>query len=241
MLTEAIMKKIISTFFGLLILAIGNLAIAGPVELVTNGDFETGTLAGWTVSTAGSPSTGININTGTYEPLGPSGTRAPIGGSYDAIFDQGGSGNASIFELLVTLPTTAVVSAIFSWDHVIENHHSSYFLPASEGGSGYGQMFRAQVTDSGGSSLLDVFTSTAANTTFGALASISTDLTGFVNANLGSTIGLKFENAATSYFITSQLDNVSFEIVTAVPEPGLLTLLVIGLAGLFGVRRKQYA
>ena len=232
------MNKFRSLLTGLLLLGTASAAHAGPIELLTNGDFEAGTFAGWSVTSSGGSSS-ASINNGTDLPLGPTGTNAPIGGFYDAIFDQSGPGVATIFELIISLPTTTVTSAIFSWDHIIENHHSSYFLPGSEGGAGFGQLFRALVTDGAGTTLVDAFTSTAVNTTFGVLQNNSVDLTTFVNANLGATIGIQFENRAESWFMTTQLDNASF--LVEVPEPGIFTLLSIGLASLLGFRRKNYS
>lgn len=234
------MNKFRSLLTGLLLLGAASVAHAGPIELLTNGDFEAGSFVGWTVSTSGG-SSGATINNGSYNPLGDTGANAPIGGFYDAVFDQGGPGVATIFDLIISLPTTTVTSAIFSWDHIIENHHSSYFLPAAEGGAGFGQLFRALVTDGAGTTLVDAFTSTAANTTFGVLQNNSVDLTTFVNANLGATIGIQFENRAEAWFMTTQLDNASFLVdVSSVPEPGVITLLCFGLVSLLSFHRKSY-
>jgi hypothetical protein len=56
---------------------------AALVEHIVNGDFETGSFAGWTVQNFGSG--GWFVNDGTFDPEGPGGPLPPIGGSFDVV------------------------------------------------------------------------------------------------------------------------------------------------------------
>lgn len=69
--------KTLKTIIGAALLISGS-ASGMTIEHISNGGFETGTLAGWTISIAGpGPATTV-INDGTINPTGPSNTTAPI-------------------------------------------------------------------------------------------------------------------------------------------------------------------
>ena len=69
-----------------------SLAGAAPIELVTNGDFETGSFTGWTVTDQAGGSGNWFIDTpGSSTPMNGLPTAAnPAGGSFYAVTDQGG-------------------------------------------------------------------------------------------------------------------------------------------------------
>ena len=68
------------------------LAAAAPIELVANGDFETGSLTGWTVTDqAGGSGTWFIGTPGSTTPMSGLPTAVnPAGGSFYAVTDQGG-------------------------------------------------------------------------------------------------------------------------------------------------------
>lgn len=206
------------------------LAHAVFLQHIINGGFETGNFSGWTVTNS-SIATSVVINDGSFDPDGPTGLNAPISGNFDALFHQFGPSTSSLFQQVITLPTQAVVSSVISWDDRIFNHDGP-FAPNQE--------FRVLLESLGGANLLDVFHASGPNFQPGPNAR-SVDVTAFVNANLGASVQLSFENQAQFFYITTYLDNVSWqsELGSPIPEPGTLTLLGLGLAGAGAMRRRK--
>ena len=87
-------------------------------EHIVNGDFETGTFAGWTIVNFGSGS--WFINNGAFDPAGPGVPLPPIGGSFDAVTSQSGPGLRLLSEP-ITIPV-GVSRAVLSWSDRVRNH-----------------------------------------------------------------------------------------------------------------------
>ncbi len=68
-----------------LIAGLGTPVFANPMEQITNGDFETGTFAGWTVTSQGAGSVVINDGTVSFPVAG---IVPPISGNFDAVTTQ---------------------------------------------------------------------------------------------------------------------------------------------------------
>ena len=124
-------NRTIAIIAGLLLAAATSVAHAASVEFFTNGDFETGTLAGWTPISTGS-AFGFTINDGSFFPSGPGGAEAPIGGSFDAISSQTGPGSNILMMQSIAMPTASIISATISWDDRIRNHASDFSDPNQE-------------------------------------------------------------------------------------------------------------
>jgi hypothetical protein len=173
-------------------------------EFIINGDFETGTFAGWNVS--GTNSATWQINNGTLDPAGPGTALAPISGNYDAVSTQSGSGLAMLSEPIVV--PSVVSSAVLSWSDRIRNHAAIYSDP--------GQEWRVLVLDSGGSLIQEVFSTDPGDPlTQPGPNNRSFDLTSLFQSLAGQTVQVSFEQQSQFFFMNATLDNVSLQVETA--------------------------
>jgi hypothetical protein len=87
------------------VIAVAALSVAPPASaaIVTNGDFETGTLSGWQIYNSTPPTGSWFAYTGTVSPLNASPVTAPPQGRYAAITDQGDPGLHILYQD-ITLP-----------------------------------------------------------------------------------------------------------------------------------------
>lgn len=125
-------------------LTIGELAI----ELLTNGDFESGDLSGWEVTQEGSAE--ILLQDGGQNPPGPEGPVPPCSGQYSALTAQSGSSYHRLAQLIEVPSWPAEVT--LSWTHSLAN--SAFIFDQAE------QRFLVRVTDEEGQLIREVFTTT---------------------------------------------------------------------------------
>jgi len=212
------MSKSISYFIlGLLVLAILpsqtiSPAYAAPVEQIVNGDFETGTLAPWTVS--GSPNGLWTINDGTYVPsVGTLLPQPPILGIFDVVSENNGQSITMLGEPF-TVPT-GLTSAIVSWQDRIFNH-APLFDPT--------QRMAVEIRDGAGTLVLGtIFTTNPGdlliqpgpnNRVF--------DITTLLQPFQGQSVRICFVSEATIFFMNFYVDNVSLITDISAPIGGTL-------------------
>lgn len=104
------------------------ISAAPPVDLIANGDFESGAFAPWNIVNTGSG--GVTLNTGAFVPPGPGGALPPITGNFDAVTFQGGPGFHAIRQT-VNVPNN-VFSARLSWNDRVRNHAGLFSDPNQE-------------------------------------------------------------------------------------------------------------
>lgn len=225
-------------------LAIAATAPVSAAELLTNGDFETGTFAGWTVTTL--PNSG-----GTWL-IGTPGAPTPTSGAPTSA--AGGAPHGTSYAVTDQVsPGTYVLSQSFAW----------------AGGSSLTLMFDMFANDWDGGPIVDpaglthfagpnqhvrVDILSAAASVFDTGAGVVTSLiaptvdpqasnpnpfTPYVFDLSGLAAGtyqLRFGAVDTEFFLHMGVDNVSLQ---AVPEPASLALLGLGLAGLAATRKRR--
>ena len=116
----------------LAVFALGTLlaksALAVPGQLITNGDFETGSLGGWTVTDqAGGSGSFFSSTPGNPAPLSGEPTAPnPLGGSFYAVSDQTGPGAHALTQSF-TVPAGAT-SVVLSYQMFVNDYDGGPFV-----------------------------------------------------------------------------------------------------------------
>ncbi|CAA9892562.1 conserved exported hypothetical protein [Candidatus Methylobacter favarea] len=224
------------------------LASAAPIQLITNGGFETGTFASWTVTDRSAAGRGGSWFIGTDDITTLSGhpTVGPAAGSFYAVTDQVRTG-AYVLEQSFTIPVD-VTSVVLSFDMFRNDWDSGPFVNAAglDDTAFPNQHARVDimtaVAGAFSTSLVDVVANLVApGVDAGADPNPYTaypfDITGLVAP--GTTYKLRFGEVHNRSYFNQGVDNVSILAdVAQVPEPATLALLGVGLAGL-GFTRKR--
>ncbi len=221
---------------------------AGFTQLLTNGDFESGTFNGWTVQNHnGSMFSNVDwkIDTpGTDTPISGNHTMGNVAnnGSYYAVADQSGIGTQALLQSF-TVPVN-VASLTLTFDMFANNYKP-------DGTTNANQQARVDILSASADALStspgDIVGTYYVGADSGAnphaFTSYSHTLTGLT---AGTTYRLRFYGAANERNLNIGVDNVSIRAeisdVSAVPEPSTLTLLGVGAIGLVGYgwhRRRQ--
>ena len=219
--------------------------MAAPIELVTNGDFETGSFTGWTVTDqAGSFPRGWFIDTpGTATPLSGLLTEAnPAGGSFYAVTDQDGEGSHSLTQTIV-VPVSSQV--ILSFDYFVNDWNGAGPLGNVLDFNIAPTQFATADILTAGAGPFDTGAGVVANLVYAggdtppnAYTTFLLDITSLVGG--GGTFQLRFAESDNQFFLNFGLDNVSV-LATPVPEPGTFGLLAAGLAAAVGAYRRRRA
>jgi len=184
------------------------LIVCGPAGckaagcLVVNGDFETGTLAGWTVT----DSTGNGmwtINDGTFIPASGDGPFPPCAGNYSAITDMGGAGIRTLYQ---DVAVPAAASATLRWIDMIHNHAGSFVDP--------GQEYRVEVRNPADDSLLAIVSSTnPGDVAIQPCTARCTDISAFA----GQTVRIAFAEEDNFNYFNVHLENVCITLNDSCP------------------------
>lgn len=177
-----------------------------PVNLVVNGDFETGTFVGWTVINSGSPG-GWSINNGTFVPPGPGGALPPISGNFDAVSFEIGPGVRTIKQI-ITVPT-GVFSAKLSWNDRVRNFDGVFADLRTE--------WRVRFLDTLGTEVAEPFSTLPGDPLIQVGPNArAVDVTGLLKSRGGQNLVLSFEEQDSFFFFNATLDDVKL-LVSVLP------------------------
>jgi hypothetical protein len=226
------------------VLCFASVANASPIELINNGNFETGTFAGWTNTTLAGSIAGSGIFIDAPGSTTPVSNHTTIGsaanGSFYAVSDQNGFGTHSLMQSFTVDPS---VSVFLAFDLFANDYDTGPILNAAglTHLMGPNQHVRVDIL-SNGSGAFDTGAAVLANFYLGvdagadphAFTSYLFDITSVVGG--GGTFLLRFAEVDNQLFLNMGVDNVSIQ-ADAVPEPATLLLFGTGLAA---VARRRF-
>jgi PEP-CTERM motif len=211
---------------------------AAAANLIVNGDFETGTYAGWTTNVEAR--SGGNLSIEAYDGVAPISGRAyapnALGGEYFSITDQTGPGAYSLTQSFTLATSTKIV---ISFDMFANNWSGVNINNGRLSSAGANQ-----------NAVVDILTGTAGAFTTNALDIVATlygpgsdpifgtnPWTSYsTTLMLGAgTYQIRFAEADNQLFFQQGVDNVS---VSAVPEASTWAMLIAGF-GLVGVAARR--
>lgn len=231
--------KVLRINFALGMVLVSGLASAAPVQLLSNGGFETGNLTGWVTSGLGTtgtcPSQGRDWNVSSLpSATGCSEAGSPVSGVYAAyVMNDGGFANTTYTLSQSFVVSSGLTAAALSWsDSSVSNY------------SGAARLFFVDILK-GTTLLANIYTYSVPLTDFDAgWNARSFDISSLLLANVGNTLTLRFSNSIPSVWTGPAglgVDEVSLLAnVSTVPEPATLFMLGLGLSGIvFSKRHKR--
>lgn len=230
-------------------LTFGFPVFSAPVELITNGGFETGNFTGWTINdlTGGSGSFFIDDGDG-FTPSSSGSTVGPATGAFYAVSDQTGPGTHALSQAFTV--SGPVTSAILSFDMFINDYGSGpvidpigldHTVPSNQHARVdiLGSSPSAFDTRLGGAGVLaNYYIGNDGSTNPHTYINYLIDITSIVG--FGGTFTLRFAEVDNQGNFNQGIDNVSIQ-VSNVPIPAAVWLFGSGLIGLVGMARRKKA
>lgn len=224
-------------------------ALAAPAlsaELLINGNFETGTFAGWTNATLPSSRGNRSIDApGTNTPLGNLPTAAnPLGGSFYAVSSQTGPGGYAMSQAFTLAANTGSAQLSFQMFNRNTNTNTTINPAGITLLSGTNQHARVDILTAVASAFSTLPGDIVASLFLGAdpgtgvqpWKNYSFDLLG-LGLTAGGSYQLRFAQVDNVGFFNQGVDNVSIT-TTAVPEPASWALMITGF-GLVGAAARR--
>lgn len=169
---------------------------ADSLQLIVNGDFETGDFTGWTVVDH-SYGTWV-INDGSYLPGSGDPAMAPCAGNYGVLTDETGNGELRLYQD-ISIPADTL-SATLSWSQRLRNHAEEYVDPVQE--------FRVEIRDISGGLLSEVYSTDPGDPIFSDCTAQSFDISQYI----GQIVRVSFTVQHDYYYFHVHLDDVRVDI-----------------------------
>ena len=207
-------------------------------QLIVNGGFENGSLAGWTTTTTGGDG-GFFVSSSMSTPLTGNATVGANSGTYYAVSDDY-SGSQKFLTQTFQTPTS-FQNAILSFAIFVNDIDGAYFGSSGAGG-------QVSLLSSSGSFLANVFgpADTFENPGYpNPYVTVSQDIASYLVAN--TTYQLQFSSSDAAGLINVGVDDVSLITsgttppTSVTPEPSSLYLLASGGAFVFSIARRRLA
>lgn len=208
-------------------------------QLIANGTFEAGTLAGWTTTNAGSGSWYDAM--GTTSPISGRPTAGPASGTYYALTDQSGPGAHALAQTF----TLTGGNALLSFDMFVNNFDGGTFCGNGLSyTSGVEECGRADIL-SAGATAFDTGSGVVENLFQGSDTPIDishpyTPYTFNLSGLVPGTYQLRFAEADNQGTFNMGVDNVSLTTLAATPEPSSFLLLGTGLLSCVGIGLRRF-
>lgn len=211
---------------------------AVAIQLITNGGFETGNFAAWTVVDSGSGS--FEVTASPFPSNGVYPTVGPFGGVFYAVSSQDGPGTHALIQPF-TVPGPAS-SVILSYNMFVQTQAPPVVNPAGLDHNAFpNQHARVDILspfsgpfDTGAGVLANYYLGIDGPPTL-PYTSYTIDITSVVGG--GGTFLLRFAQTDNQGNFNQGVDNVRVE-CTLVPEPASITLVLLVAVMLLGVRRR---
>jgi hypothetical protein len=221
-------------------------APASAAQLLTNGNFETGSYAGWTALAAPSANGSIQLSTpGTGTPQNSFPTPAnAAGGNFYSVTDQGGPGAYALLQTFTVAPGTTSLTLSFQ-QFVQTNAAFAVGLPDLNFVGPANQHARVDILTASSGAFSTSSIDVVANFYLGIDGAIgSTPYTAYsfnISSLAAGTYQLRFAQVDNQGNFNQGVDNVSIEAVSgAVPEPASWAMMIVGF-GIVGVSARRRA
>lgn len=210
-------------------------------ELIANGGFESG-FSGWTrADQIGSEGT-FQLQTGDFSPVNLDAVPSPPAGSSAAMTDAAGPGSHVLYQDFVVNAS----GALLHFELFVGNRADRFAIPPSgslafdltsqTGAQTQNQQARVDILMGGtdpfsvaaGDMLLNVLLTQVGDSLISGYTAYDLNLSALFGAYQGQTLRLRFAETDNLAQFQLGVDNVS---LTEVPEPGSLSLLLLGLLG----------
>ena len=224
-------------------------AIAGPAsaaELLTNGNFETGTYAGWSTNALPGSNGNLSISTpGANVPIGfGQGTAGNAsGGNFYSVTGQTGPGGYALIQSF-TVPNAATAISL-SFQMFVNSYGGLAIDPAGLTlNAGPNEHARVDILTAGASAFSTNPADILANFYLGIdtgsnpnpYTSYAFNLSSLLTA--GQTYQIRFAQVDNLGFFNQGVDNVSI-LTNAVPEPASWALMIAGFGLVGGAMRRR--
>jgi hypothetical protein len=201
------------TCLSVLVVCLAVSAAPAAAATVVNGNFETGTLAGWTVNNQGGA---WSADTGPTSPISNQVIAAPPQGLWAAVADQNGPSSMVLYQDVVLAPGQ---QHTLSFQTYYYNRHSQFVTPNSLETSVQNQQYRVDVMKPTAPirsvAASDVLATPFRTVTGDPLTRGPFTVTADLSAFAGQTVRLRFVVVDTLFFFQAGVDDVKVNSTTA--------------------------